>query len=176
MIYDPALYQLVLRLLYTFPLEKGRRDLGSGTVMPSQPTNQIQAGLQGLGAGLPRGGGRPHRRARGQTGRPAACGTARASLRLCWRMFHLPDDYRTVIHQQLNILSTRLCKGDKGAAALTLWYEPERIHTLIQGFPGQAFYIVSKRGAIHRMECAVKHDYEREDDFYGNHSILPLPP
>ena len=60
-------------------------------------------------------------------------GTARASLRLCRKLFGLPDDSRTFTWKQLDALAKQLCKCDKDAADLILRYEPERTHTLVPG-------------------------------------------
>ena len=60
-------------------------------------------------------------------------GTARASLRLCRRLFGLSEDCRTLTRGQLDALAKRLCRSDQDAADLILRYEPERIHTLIPG-------------------------------------------
>ena len=60
-------------------------------------------------------------------------GTARSSLRLCRKLFGLPEDQRTFTRAQLDVLAKQLCKGDKDAADLILRYEPERIHTLVPG-------------------------------------------
>ena len=60
-------------------------------------------------------------------------GTARATLRLCRKLFGLQDDQRTFSREQLDALTKQLCKGDKDAADLILRYEPERIHTLVPG-------------------------------------------
>ena len=60
-------------------------------------------------------------------------GTARACLRLCGKLFGLPEEGRIFTCQQLNALSERLCRCDKDAANLILRYAPERIHTLIPG-------------------------------------------
>lgn len=60
-------------------------------------------------------------------------GTARASLRLCRKLFGLPDDCRTFTRKQLDSLAKQLCRSDKDAADLILRYEPERIHTLVPG-------------------------------------------
>ena len=60
-------------------------------------------------------------------------GTARASLRLCRKLFGLPEACRTFTREQLNALAKELCRGDKAAADLILRYEPERIHTLVPG-------------------------------------------
>lgn len=60
-------------------------------------------------------------------------GTARASLKLCRRLFGLPDHCRTMTREQLNLLAERLLRTDKKASDLILRYEPERIHTLIPG-------------------------------------------
>lgn len=60
-------------------------------------------------------------------------GTARASLRLCRKLFGLSDDGRTFTREQLDALAKQLCECDKDAADLILRYEPERIHTLVPG-------------------------------------------
>lgn len=60
-------------------------------------------------------------------------GTARASLRLCRKLFGLPDDSRTFTWKQLDALAKQLCKCDKDAADLILRYEPERTHKLVPG-------------------------------------------
>lgn len=60
-------------------------------------------------------------------------GTARASLRLCRKLFGLSEDNRTFTREQLDSLAGWLCKSDKDAADLILRHEPERIHTLIPG-------------------------------------------
>lgn len=60
-------------------------------------------------------------------------GTARAALRLCRKLYDLPDHCRCFSHEQLTALATYLCKGDKKSTDLILRYEPERIHTLIPG-------------------------------------------
>ena len=60
-------------------------------------------------------------------------GTARASLRLCRKLFGLPENQRTFTREQLDTLAKQLCKSDKDATDLILRYEPERIHTLIPG-------------------------------------------
>ena len=60
-------------------------------------------------------------------------GTARASLRLCRKIFGLPEDCRTVTRAQLDGLSSHLQKSNRDAADLILRYEPERIHTLVPG-------------------------------------------
>ncbi|MGM9663045.1 MAG: hypothetical protein ACI3WR_08160 [Oscillospiraceae bacterium] len=62
-----------------------------------------------------------------------AGGTARASLRLCRRLFGLPESCPTFTRAQLETLAERLCKSDKAAADLLLRYEPERIHTMVPG-------------------------------------------
>ena len=60
-------------------------------------------------------------------------GTARATLRLCQKLFGLPDDCKAITKTQLHVLSQQLCMADQNAAQLILRYEPERIHTLIPG-------------------------------------------
>lgn len=60
-------------------------------------------------------------------------GTARASLRLCRKIFGMPEDCRTVTREQLESLFRQLRKSNRDAADLILRYEPERIHTLIPG-------------------------------------------
>lgn len=60
-------------------------------------------------------------------------GTARACLRLCRKLFGLPENQRTFTREQLDALAKQLCKSDKDAADLILRYEPERIHTLVPG-------------------------------------------
>lgn len=60
-------------------------------------------------------------------------GTARASLRLCRRLFGLPEGERSFTRAQLNSLAEQLCRTDKDTANLILRYEPDRIHTLIPG-------------------------------------------
>lgn len=60
-------------------------------------------------------------------------GTARACLRLCRKLFGLPNGCRTFTRTQLDQLAKRLLKSDKEASDLILRYEPERIHTLIPG-------------------------------------------
>lgn len=60
-------------------------------------------------------------------------GTARASLRLCRKLYGLPENCRSFSRKQLDSLAKCLCKGDKEAADLILRYEPERIHTLVPG-------------------------------------------
>ena len=60
-------------------------------------------------------------------------GTARACLRLCGRLFGLPEESRTFTRRQLDALAERLCLCDKNASDLILRYAPERIHTLIPG-------------------------------------------
>ena len=60
-------------------------------------------------------------------------GTARACLRLCNKLFGLPENNRIFTNQQLYGLGERLCKCDKDASDLILRYAPERIHTLIPG-------------------------------------------
>lgn len=60
-------------------------------------------------------------------------GTARASLRLCRKLFGLPDDSRTFTRKQLDALAKQLYKCDKDAVDLILRYEPERTHTLVPG-------------------------------------------
>ena len=60
-------------------------------------------------------------------------GTARACLRLCSKLFGLPENNRSFTHQQLDALAARLCQCDKDASDLILRYAPERIHTLIPG-------------------------------------------
>ena len=54
-------------------------------------------------------------------------------LRLCRKLFDMPEDCRTLNCGQLNALAKQLCRGDKSAADLILRYEPERIHTLVPG-------------------------------------------
>ena len=60
-------------------------------------------------------------------------GTARASLRLCRKLFSLPEGSQTFTRKQLDALAKQLRKCDKAAADLILRYEPERIHTLVPG-------------------------------------------
>lgn len=60
-------------------------------------------------------------------------GTARAALRLCKKLYYLPEDCRSFTKKQLSGLTQTLCKGDKAATDLILRYEPERIHTLVPG-------------------------------------------
>lgn len=60
-------------------------------------------------------------------------GTARAALRLCRKLFGMPENCRTFNCGQLNALAKQLCRGDQNAADLILRYEPERIHTLVPG-------------------------------------------
>lgn len=60
-------------------------------------------------------------------------GTARASLRLCKKLYGLPESCRSMTQKQLAGLAQTLCKGEKDAADLILRYEPERIHTLVPG-------------------------------------------
>lgn len=73
-------------------------------------------------------------------------GTARASLRLCQKLFGLPDDCRTFTREQLDQLAKRLCRSDKETADLILRYEPERIHTLVPGVMVLQ-YLVGRYGA-----------------------------
>ena len=60
-------------------------------------------------------------------------GTARAALRLCRKLYALPEDCQSFTRKQLDGLVRFLCKGDQAAVNLILRYEPERIHTLIPG-------------------------------------------
>ncbi len=60
-------------------------------------------------------------------------GTARACLRLCGRLFGLPEESRVFTRRQLDDLAERLCRCDKDASDLILRYAPERIHTLVPG-------------------------------------------
>ncbi|MDY5510062.1 Ppx/GppA phosphatase family protein [Dysosmobacter sp.] len=60
-------------------------------------------------------------------------GTARASLRLCRRLFGLPEDSRTFTRSQLEALDRQLRGTGKDTADLILRCEPERIHTLVPG-------------------------------------------
>lgn len=60
-------------------------------------------------------------------------GTARAALRLCRKLYGLPDDCRSFSRKQLDSLVKCLCKTDKNAVDLILRYETKRIHTLIPG-------------------------------------------
>jgi len=60
-------------------------------------------------------------------------GTARACLKLCKKLFGMPEESVSFTCEQLNLLAARLCKSDKDAAQLILRYAPERIHTLIPG-------------------------------------------
>ena len=57
----------------------------------------------------------------------------RQSLRLCRKIFGMPEDCRTVTREQLESLFRQLRKSNRDAADLILRYEPERIHTLIPG-------------------------------------------
>lgn len=60
-------------------------------------------------------------------------GTIRAALRLCTKLYGLPDGCRTFNRDQLESLTQYLSKNDKNAMDLILRYEPERIHTLVPG-------------------------------------------
>ena len=60
-------------------------------------------------------------------------GTARATLRLCRRLFGLPEDSRTFPRSQLEALDRQLRGTGKDTADLILRCEPERIHTLVPG-------------------------------------------
>ena len=60
-------------------------------------------------------------------------GTARASLRLCRRLFGLPEDSRTFTRSHLEALDRQLRGTGKDTADLILRCEPERIHTLVPG-------------------------------------------
>ncbi|MGM9604349.1 MAG: phosphatase [Faecousia sp.] len=60
-------------------------------------------------------------------------GTARATLRLCRKLYALPEDCRSITKKQLDGLARFLYKGDQSAVDLILRCEPERIHTLVPG-------------------------------------------
>lgn len=60
-------------------------------------------------------------------------GTSRAALRLCRKLYDLPEHCRCFSHEQLNDLTGFLCGGSKKSTDLILRHEPERIHTLIPG-------------------------------------------
>lgn len=60
-------------------------------------------------------------------------GTIRAALRLCAKLYGLPEDCRTFTREQLETLTQCLCRNNKKAMDLILLYEPERIHTLVPG-------------------------------------------
>lgn len=63
----------------------------------------------------------------------AVGGSARACLRLCNKLFNLPNKNRQISIDELNKLYDLLISDDKKAAEIILKYEPERIHTLIPG-------------------------------------------
>lgn len=60
-------------------------------------------------------------------------GTIRAALRLCIRMYGLPEQAESFDRNQLKGLIRKLCKRDKEAIDFILLQEPERIHTIIPG-------------------------------------------
>lgn len=85
-------------------------------------------------------------------------GTARAALKLCRKVFDLPEDCRVFTKEQLETLAKLLCKADKEAANLILRYEPERIHTLIPGIM-ILLYLERQYGAV---DFTVSHYGVRE--------------
>lgn len=60
-------------------------------------------------------------------------GTIRAALRLRKKLCGLPEDCRSFTREQLAELTEYLCRNDKASIDLILFYEPERIHTLVPG-------------------------------------------
>lgn len=68
-----------------------------------------------------------------QAGMLCVGGTARACLRLCQKLFGLPEECRAFTREQLNALANQLQRNEKDAADIILRYEPERIHTMIPG-------------------------------------------
>lgn len=97
-------------------------------------------------------------------------GTARASLRLCRKLFGLRPDQRTFTREQLDALAKRLCRSDQDAADLILRYEPERIHTLIPGVMVLR-YLADRFGAA---DITVSHYGAREG--YLRRNIQPSVP
>lgn len=97
-------------------------------------------------------------------------GTIRATLRLCKKLYGLPDDCRTFNREQLEALTRYLSKKDKKAMDLILRYEPERIHTLV---PGVLLlrYLMDQYGA---QEVTVSHYGVREG--YLHQKIQPALP
>lgn len=97
-------------------------------------------------------------------------GTARASLRLCRKLFGLPEDCRTFTAAQLDSLSKQLCKSTRDAAELILRCEPERIHTLIPGVMVLQYLV--RRFDV--TDLTVSHYGVREG--YLRQKILPSMP
>ena len=66
---------------------------------------------------------------------PLVCvgGTARATLKLCKKLYHLKPGTRTVTVEQLEGLCDLLETGDQEAIDLMLRHVPERIHTMVPG-------------------------------------------
>lgn len=97
-------------------------------------------------------------------------GTIRATLRLCKKLYGLPDNCRTFNREQLEALTRYLSKKDKKAMDLILRYEPERIHTLV---PGVLLlrYLMDQYGA---QEVTVSHYGVREG--YLHQKIQPALP
>lgn len=97
-------------------------------------------------------------------------GTIRATLRLCKKLYGLPDGCRTFTREQLEELTRYLCKNDQDAKDLILRYEPERIHTLV---PGVLLlrYLMERYGV---EEVTVSHYGVREG--YLHQKIQPALP
>lgn len=60
-------------------------------------------------------------------------GTARATLKLCKKVYHLTPGSRTITMEQLEGLCQTLETGDQNAIDLLLRHVPERIHTMVPG-------------------------------------------
>lgn len=66
---------------------------------------------------------------------PIVCvgGTARALLKIGKKLYELPEDCHSITKEQLERMSSILCRGDRGATDLILKLEPDRIHTIMPG-------------------------------------------
>lgn len=85
-------------------------------------------------------------------------GTARATLHLCRKMFHLPDSQHTFTFHQLNELLQTFHDNTEITSEFLLKFEPSRIHTIIPGM--MILHYLMKHYNI--QECTVSEYGVRE--------------
>ena len=85
-------------------------------------------------------------------------GTARATLHLCSKLFHLPDTQHTFTFHQLNELLQTFQDNTEISSEFLLKFEPSRIHTIIPGM--MILHYLMKQYSI--KECTVSQYGVRE--------------
>lgn len=85
-------------------------------------------------------------------------GTARATLHLCQKMFHLPDCQHTFTFHQLNELLQTFYDNTEITSEFLLKFEPSRIHTIIPGM--MILHFLMEQYSI--QECTVSEYGVRE--------------